>query len=67
MQNKENFAIVNTTLQDICGTENLFGSIPIVFGRNFTQTLPIISRGNKRAQVNASICQSFFWPQFFLS
>ena len=64
MQNKKNFAAVNTTLQDICGTESLFGGIPVVFGGDFAQTLPIIPRGNRAAQMNASIRQSFLWPQF---
>ena len=64
MQNKENFAVVNTTLQDICGTESLFGDIPGVLGGDFAQTLPIIPQENRATQVNASICQSFLWPQF---
>ena len=64
MQNKENFAAVNTTLQDICSTGHLFGGIPVLLGGDFAQTLPIIPRGNRAAQVNASIRQSFLWPQF---
>ncbi len=51
MQNKENFAAVKTTLQDICGREDLFGGIPVVLGGDFAQTLPIIPRGNRAAQV----------------
>lgn len=63
MQNKKNFAAVNTTLQDIYDTEKLFGSIPVL-GGDFAQNLPIISQGNRGAQVNTSIRQSFLWPQF---
>ena len=58
MQNKENFAAANTTLQDIYSTENLFTGIPVILRGDSTQTLPIIPRGNRAAQVNASICQS---------
>lgn len=56
IQNKESIATVNTILQDICGTENLFGDISIILGGDFAQILPIIPQRNREAQVNTSIC-----------
>ena len=43
MQHKFNLTAVNITLCDIQQNESLFGGIPVVFGGDFTQTLPVVS------------------------
>ena len=46
IQYKENFAIVNLILKDICNDENyLFGRIPIILGGDFIQTFLVVSQG----------------------
>ena len=59
MQNKSNFAAVNTTLYNIYKNNNLFGGIPIIMGGDFAQTTPVIPKGNQAAQVNASLRSSW--------
>ena len=68
MQHKYCFEAVNRTLNDIChaSNNNLFGYIPIVFGGDFAQILPVVPRGNRAAIVRACIQQSFLWPSFKL-
>ena len=68
MQHKYCFEAVNRTLNDIChaSDNDLFGNIPIVFGGDFAQILPVVPRGNRAAIVRACIQQSFLWPRFKL-
>ena len=62
MQHKHNISAVHHTLCDIRRSENaLFGAIPMVFGGDFAQTLPIVRRGNRAQQVDASLRNSFLW------
>ena len=66
MQHKYNLTAVHFSLCDIMGTgteSDIFGGIPIVFGGDFAQTLPIVPRGNRAQQVDASLRNAFFWPQ----
>ena len=68
MQYKYCFEAVNRTLNDIChaSDNDLYGNIPIVFGGDFAQILPVVPRGNRAAIVRACIQQSFLWPNFKL-
>ena len=58
MQNKNDFAAVDRTLRDLIDVDEhvLFGGIPVIMGGDFAQTLPVVKRGNRTQQVNASIC-----------
>ena len=53
MQHKYCFEAVNRTLNDIChaSDNDLFGNIPIVFGGDFAQIIPVVPRGNRAAIV----------------
>lgn len=62
MQNKNCFTAVHATLCDIRSSTDLFGGIPVVMGGDFAQTTPVVPRGNRAAQVTASIRSSWIWP-----
>ena len=61
MQYKFNLIVVNTTLCDIQQNESLFGGISVVFGDDFTQTLPVISYGVWADQVAACMQWTPWW------
>ena len=64
MQHKYCFDAVNRTLNDIRQQDEnaLFGNIPIIFGGDFAQILPVVRRGNRAAIVNACLQRSLLWP-----
>jgi hypothetical protein len=64
MQNKYDFEIVNLLLKDFRGNDVLFGGVPVIFGRDFAQILPVVKRANRARTVAANIQQSHFWPRF---
>ena len=47
MQDRYCQEAVNRSLQDIRGNEQLFGGIPVVFGGDFQQILPVIPKGSR--------------------
>ena len=55
MQNKHCFAAVYRTLSDLLENQNLFEGIPVVFGGDFVQILPVVKHGNQDSIVNANI------------
>ena len=61
MQHKFNLTAVNTTLCDIWQNESLFDGIPVVFGGDFTQTLPVVSHGVQADQVVVCMQQTLWW------
>ena len=63
LQHKYNFTAVDFTLCDIWIDDSLFGGIPTILGGDFVQTLPIVPKGSRAQQVNASLIQSIIWPQ----
>lgn len=63
MQGKYNFTAVNFSLGDIRKSDELFGGIPLIMGGDFAQTTPIVPKGSRADQVNASIRSSWIWPQ----
>ena len=66
MQHKYCFMAVDKMLNDICRPPDNchFGNIPIVFGGDFAQILPIVPNGNRGAIVSASIQRSNLWSGF---
>ena len=63
MQYKFYFKAVYRTLTNIYSNDqSLFGDIPILFGGNFAQILPVVRRGNRADIVNACLQRSFLWP-----
>ena len=61
MQHKFNLTAVNMTLCDIRQNESLFGGIPVVFGGDFAQTLPVVSHGVRADQVAACMQRTPWW------
>jgi hypothetical protein len=53
---------VNRSFQDICSSDALFGGLPIIFGGDFQQILPVIEKGSRAEIVSACIQRSFIWP-----
>ena len=53
MQYKFNLMTVNTILCDIQQNEYLFGGIPVVFEKDFAQTLSVITYDNCADSVSA--------------
>ena len=64
MQHKHCFGAVNRSLGDIRKNEEaLFGGIPVLLGGDFAQTTPVVPRGSRALQVNASIRSWEFWDR----
>ena len=62
MQHKATVQAVDRTLRDILQRDTRFGGIPVVFGGDFAQTCPVVPKGNRHAQVSASLRSSELWP-----
>ncbi|OMO54933.1 DNA helicase PIF1, ATP-dependent [Corchorus olitorius] len=58
---------LNRSLRAICGASNPrsnrvpFGGIPVVFGGDLRQILPVVSGGSRADIVNSTICSSPLW------
>ena len=61
MQHRHDPEAVNRSLQDIRGSEKLFGGITVVFGGDFQQILPVILKGSREDIVGACIQRSPIW------
>ncbi|SJL16939.1 uncharacterized protein ARMOST_20473 [Armillaria ostoyae] len=62
MQNRHDIETVDRTLHDICNKDAPFGGKTVLFGGDFRQTLPVVSRGSWEQIVAASFCRSPLWP-----
>jgi hypothetical protein len=62
MQHRHIHEAVNRTFQDIRNSDLLFGGLPIVFGGDFQQILPVIEKGSRAEIVGACIQRSHIWP-----
>ena len=64
MQHKHCFDAVHRTLCDILDEEkHIFGGIPIIFGGDFAQILPVVMKGTRALTVDACFQRSFIWPK----
>ena len=61
MQYKYCFEAVHRMLIDVRSDDALFGSVPIVFGGDFAQILPVVPRGSRADIIDASLQRSFLW------
>jgi PIF1-like helicase len=52
---------VNRIFKDALQSDQLFGGIPVVFGGDFHQILPVIERGSQPQIVGASLQCSILW------
>ena len=63
MQSKWQFEAVHHMLYYIWGSNELFGGIPVVFGGDFTQILPVMKGANQVQIVDKNLQKSFIWPK----
>jgi hypothetical protein len=61
MQHRHLHEAVNRTLKDILDPDKPFGGVPVVFGGDFHQILPVIERGSRPQIVGASLQRSVLW------
>lgn len=52
---------LNRTLQDILDSDQPFGGVTVVFGRDFQQILPVVPKGTQQEIINASLPRSQIW------
>ena len=63
MQNKTNVVAVHRTLSDVRSSMNLFGGVPVLFGGDFAQILPVVLQGTRATIVGACLQRTEFWPR----
>ncbi|XP_074297447.1 uncharacterized protein LOC141628174 [Silene latifolia] len=67
MTHKHSFEVVDKSLKDVMRVVNErnaelpFGGKVIVFGGDFRQTLPVVSKGSRADVVRATLCSSYLW------
>ncbi len=61
MQHRHIHETVNRSLQDICNSHKPFGGLPVVFGGDFRQILPVIVKASRPQIVGACIQRSHLW------
>lgn len=55
MQHRYNIHAVDLLLKDLRGNTKFFGGIPVIFGGDFAQIPPVVTRGRRADQVRASL------------
>ena len=69
MQNKTNVVAVHRTLCDVRNgdgrnnTDLFFGGVPVLFGGDFAQILPVVKQGTRATIVQACMQRMDFWPR----
>ncbi len=61
MQHRHIAEAVTRTFQDIRGSDALFGGLPVVFGGDFQQILPVIEKGSRPDIVGACLQRCHIW------
>src|SRR6266542_6132645 len=61
MQHRHIAEAVTGTFQDIRGSDALFGGLPVVFGGDFQQILPVIEKGSRPDIVGACLQRCHIW------
>ncbi|XP_071933288.1 uncharacterized protein [Coffea arabica] len=62
MMHKTGIEGVDKLLRDLTYTNDLFGDKIIVFGGDFRQVLPVVTKGSKTDFMHASLINSYIWP-----
>ncbi|XP_042962393.1 uncharacterized protein LOC122296655 [Carya illinoinensis] len=63
MSKKESIEALDKMLKDINDSELSFGGKVIVFGGDFHQILPVVPKGTRQQQIDASLVSSYIWPK----
>ncbi|CAK1594996.1 unnamed protein product [Parnassius mnemosyne] len=61
MANKISIEAVNRTMQDLRGNTLLFGGVTFLFAGDFRQILPVVPKGTRADEINASLKRSVLW------
>lgn len=61
MANRKAVEAVSRTPKDICRDNRAMGHITVLFSSDFQQTLPVVIRGTRVDEVNASLKRSTLW------
>lgn len=61
MDRKQVIESVDFLLRDICSRDELFGGKIVVFGGDFRQVLPVISRATPEKATENSLINSYIW------
>ncbi|KAG2684047.1 hypothetical protein I3760_10G061100 [Carya illinoinensis] len=62
MSRKETIEALDRMLKDVNDSELSFGGKVVVFGGDFRQILPVVPKGTRQQQIDASLVSSYLWP-----
>jgi hypothetical protein len=62
MANKLSIEALDRTLRDIRQSDETMGGLTVMFSGDFRQTLPVVVRGTRADEINASLKRSVLWP-----
>src|SRR5258708_35488172 len=61
MVHRHNIEAVDHSFRDLHNSDKPFGGLPVVFGGNFQQILPVVLKGSRAQVVGACIRRSRLW------
>ncbi|XP_042963997.1 uncharacterized protein LOC122297994 [Carya illinoinensis] len=62
MSRKEAIEVLDRMLKDVNDSELSFGGKVVIFGGDFCQILPVVPKGTRQQQIDASLVSSYLWP-----
>ncbi|KAE9540849.1 hypothetical protein AGLY_004094 [Aphis glycines] len=62
MSHKSSVEALDRTLRDLRNKNTLMGGCTVLFSGDFRQILPVVVRGTRADEVNASLKRSYIWP-----
>ncbi|XP_054259806.1 uncharacterized protein LOC128984535 [Macrosteles quadrilineatus] len=62
MAHKAAIEALDRTLKDIRNSPTTMGGVTVMFSGDFRQTLPVVVRGTRADDINASLKRSTLWP-----
>ncbi|XP_042962415.1 uncharacterized protein LOC122296677 [Carya illinoinensis] len=62
MSKKEAIEALDRMLKDVNDSELSFGGKVVIFGGDFRQILPVVPKGTRQQQIDASLVSSYLWP-----
>ncbi|XP_054285654.1 uncharacterized protein LOC129002107 [Macrosteles quadrilineatus] len=62
MSNKLTIEALDRTLKDMRNSNKIMGGVTVLFSGDFRQTLPVVVRGTRADEINASMKRSTLWP-----
>ncbi|XP_062232422.1 uncharacterized protein LOC133929645 [Phragmites australis] len=66
MTKRQAVETLDRSLQDIMGCSQLFGGKVMVFGGDFRQVLPVVTRGTRAQITDATLQRSYIWEKIHL-